>query len=188
MLALTGTDAFAEQSTTKLSGGQAQRVRFAAGLVGDPDLLVLDEPTAAIDVEWRRGFWAAMRAVAARGKTVLVATHYLEEADAYADRIVVMARGQIVADGPATQIRALAGTRTIRATLPDVGEAELVSLPGVLGVERHGEAVALRCADSDAALHELLRTHAEARDIEVRVAGLEEVFVELTADDEERVS
>ena len=94
VLHLTGTIDFADQKTTKLSGGQTQRVRFAIALVADPDLLMLDEPTAAIDVEGRREFWAAMRAVAARGKTVVFATHYLEEADAYADRIIVMARGK----------------------------------------------------------------------------------------------
>ena len=132
VLALTGTDGFAGQWTTKLSGGQAQRVRFAAALVGDPDLLVLDEPTAAIDVEGRREFWQAMRAFAERGKTVLFATHYLEEADAFADRIVLMARGRIVADGPATEIKAQAGLRTIRATLPDADLAALAALPGVL--------------------------------------------------------
>ena len=118
VLRLTGTTEFADRRTTKLSGGQTQRVRFAIALVADPDLLVLDEPTAALDVEGRRDFWAAMRAVAARGKTVVFATHYLEEADAYADRIVLMARGRVVADGPATEIKAKVGSRTIRATLP----------------------------------------------------------------------
>ena len=107
-----------DERVTKLSGGQTQRVRFAIALVADPDLLVLDEPTAALDVEGRRDFWTAMRAVAARGKTIVFATHYLEEADAYADRIVLMARGKVVADGPATEIKALAGDRIIRATLP----------------------------------------------------------------------
>jgi len=92
VLHLTGTFEFAERPTTKLSGGQTQRVRFAVALVADPDLLVLDEPTAAIDVEGRRDFWNIMRKVAAQGKTVIFATHYLEEADAFADRIVLMAR------------------------------------------------------------------------------------------------
>ena len=104
--------------THKLSGGQTQRVRFAVALVSNPDLLVLDEPTVAMDVEARRDFWATMRDFAARGKTVVFATHYLEEADAYADRIILMARGRIVADGPATEIKATVGLRTIRATLP----------------------------------------------------------------------
>ena len=100
VLRLTGAAEFADRRTNKLSGGQTQRVRFAVALVANPDLLVLDEPTAAIDVEGRRAFWAAMREVAAEGKTVIFATHYLEEADAYADRIVLLARGRIVADGP----------------------------------------------------------------------------------------
>jgi len=183
VLALTGAAEFADQQTTKLSGGQAQRVRFAAGMVGDPDLLVLDEPTAAIDVEGRRDFWKSMRAVARQGKTVLFATHYLEEADAYADRIILMARGRIVADGPSTEIKARVGARTIRATMPGSTEG-LELLPGVTAVERHGEAVALTCSDSDAALYALLRAHPGTRDIEVRGAGLEEAFLELTADDE----
>ena len=89
-------------------------------MISNPDLLVLDEPTVAMDVEVRREFWTSMREFASRGKTVVFATHYLEEADTYADRIVLMARGRIVADGPATEIKATVGLRTIRATLPDV--------------------------------------------------------------------
>jgi ABC-2 type transport system ATP-binding protein len=183
VLRLTGADEFARQWTTKLSGGQAQRVRFAAALVGDPDLLLLDEPTAAIDVEGRRVFWHTMRAVAGQGKTVLFATHYLEEADAYADRIVLLARGQIVADGPATEIKAQAVVRTIRATLPGVDVAVLGSLPGVRSAERHGDAVVLSCSDADVALPALLQAYPGARDIEVSGGSLEEAFLELTADD-----
>lgn len=183
VLRLTGTAELARQWTTRLSGGEAQRVRFAAAIVGDPDLLVLDEPTTGIDVEGRRDFWRTMRAVAEHGKTVLFATHYLEEADAYADRIVVMARGRIVADGPATEIKAQVGSRTVRATLPGVEVALLRSLPGVLDAERHGDTISLSCADSDAALRALLGTFPGTRDIEVRGGSLEEAFVELTADD-----
>ena len=184
VLRLTGAAQFAGQRTTKLSGGQAQRVRFAAALVGDPDLMVLDEPTAGIDVEGRREFWQAMRAVAGRGKTVLFATHYLEEADAYADRIVLIARGRVIADGPATEIKARAGARTIRVTLPGTDTALLGALPGVVGTERHGDAVLLSCSDSDAALRGLLGAFPGARDIEVRGGSLEEAFLELTADEE----
>ena len=110
--------------------------------MSDPELLVLDEPTVAMDVEGRRGFWTTMRAFAARGKTVVFATHYLEEADAYADRAVLMAHGRVVADGPTTEIKALVGTRTIRATLPGrrAGGAARRS-PGVMRAERRGEAV-----------------------------------------------
>jgi ABC-2 type transport system ATP-binding protein len=184
VLRLTGAAQFAGQWTTKLSGGQAQRVRFAAALVGDPDLLLLDEPTAGLDVEGRREFWQVMREVAGRGKTVVFATHYLEEADAYADRIVLLARGRIVADGPATEIKARAGLRTIRATLPDADAGLLAALPGVLSAERHGDAVILSCSDADRALPALLGAFPGARDIEVRGGSLEEAFLELTADQE----
>jgi ABC-2 type transport system ATP-binding protein len=182
VLSLTGVDVFAKQWTTKLSGGQAQRVRFAAGIVGDPDLLVLDEPTAAIDVEGRHDFWRAMRAIARRGKTVVFATHYLEEADAFADRIVIMAKGRIVADAPGAEIKALAGLRAIRATLPDAPLATLASLPGVMGVDRHGDTVILTCSDPDAALEALYRGFRGVRDIEVQGGSLEEAFRELTAE------
>lgn len=188
VLAATGTSAFASQRTTTLSGGQTQRVRFALALVGDPDLLVLDEPTAALDVEARRDFWSAMRSVASRGKTVVFATHYLEEADAYADRIVLMARGRIVADGPATEIKAKVGGRTIRATLPDTPLDSVASLPGVTNADRRGEAVVLSCNDSDAALRALLAGYPAARDIEVRGAGLEEAFIQLVGEEDLEVT
>jgi ABC-2 type transport system ATP-binding protein len=188
VLKLTGTAEFAKRPTTKLSGGQTQRVRFAVALVADPDLLVLDEPTAAIDVEGRRDFWNVMREVAAEGKTVIFATHYLEEADAYADRIVLMARGRIVADGPPTEIKAKVGGRVIRATLENVDAAELSLIPGVSKAERRGEGVTISCSDSEASdrvLCELLIRYPAARDVEVRGVGLEEAFLELTADDED---
>jgi ABC-2 type transport system ATP-binding protein len=183
-LALTGSDAFATQRTQKLSGGQTQRVRFAVALVSNPELLVLDEPTAAMDVEGRHAFWTTMRDFAAGGRTVVFATHYLEEADAYADRAVLMAAGRIVADGPTTEIRAMVGTRTIRATLPGVELDALSSLPGVGGAERRGGAVVLTCSDSDAAIRALLAAHPHARDIEIAAAGLEAAFLALTAGDE----
>jgi ABC-2 type transport system ATP-binding protein len=184
VLRLTGATEFADRRTNKLSGGQAQRVRFAVALVANPDLLLLDEPTAAIDVEGRREFWAAMRAVAAEGKTVIFATHYLEEADAYADRIVLMARGRIVADGPATEIKAKVSGRTIRATLPGADVAQLAALPGVANAELRGDSVALACGDSDTALRALLGRFTAARDIEVLGAGIEEAFLALTSDED----
>jgi ABC-2 type transport system ATP-binding protein len=171
----------ADRRTTKLSGGQTQRVRFALALVPDPELLVLDEPTAAMDVESRRRFWASMRQLTAAGRTVLFATHYLDEADEYADRIVLMAGGTVVADGPATAIKAVVGGRSIRATLPGVPEHVLATLPGVSAVERHGESVRLTCTDSDAALRALLSSQPDARDVEVGGADLEDAFVALTS-------
>ena len=184
--ALAGIRSFADQRTQKLSGGQTQRVRFAIALVSDPRLLVLDEPTAAMDVEGRREFWTTMRAFAARGRTVLFATHYLEEADVYADRAVLMAGGRVVADGPTNEIKAMVGSRTIKVTLPGVETAALEALPGVTHAERRGEAVVLACSDSDAALRALLGRYPEARDIEVAGAGLEEAFLRLTGGDDER--
>jgi len=176
----TGIADFVDQWTTKLSGGQKQRVRFAVALIGNPDLLVLDEPTVAMDVESRRAFWRSVRTLAETGKTIVFATHYLEEADAYADRIVLMARGRIVADGPATEIKATVGSRTIRATLPGVDLAALAVLPGVSTVERRGAAIVLTCSDLDLAIRALLAEHPAARDIEISAAGLEEAFLELT--------
>ena len=185
VLKLAGIHEIADRRTQKLSGGQTQRVRFAIALISNPDLLVLDEPTVAMDVEGRHGFWTTMREFASRGKTVLFATHYLEEADAYADRVVLMANGKIVADGPPNEIKAMVGTRSIRATIPAAALETLERLPGVTHVERRGEAVVLACTDSDAAIRALLSTFPEAKDIEVTGAGLEAAFIELTAEDDE---
>jgi ABC-2 type transport system ATP-binding protein len=187
VLSLTGIEDIADRRTQKLSGGQTQRVRFAIALVSNPELLVLDEPTVAMDVEGRHAFWTTMREFASRGKTVLFATHYLEEADDYADRAVLMARGSIVADGPTTEIKAMVGTRTIRATIPGADLADLEALPGVTTAERRGEAAVLHCADSDAAIRALLDRYAEARDIEIEGAGLEAAFLALTGDEEQAV-
>ena len=180
VIALTGIADFADRRTNKLSGGQTQRARFAVALVSNSDLLVLDEPTVAMDVEGRHQFWTTMRDVAAGGKTVLFATHYLEEADSYADRIVLMAHGRIVADGPTTQIKALVGLRTIRATLPGVEAEALRALPGVSSVQLRGEAIVLACDDSDTAIRALLHSFPAARDIEIAGAGLEQAFLQLT--------
>jgi ABC-2 type transport system ATP-binding protein len=184
VLELVGIATIASRRTQKLSGGQTQRVRFAVAVVSNPDLLVLDEPTVAMDVEGRRSFWSAMRAFAEGGKTVLFATHYLEEADAYADRVVLMADGVVVADGPPNEIKAMVGNRTIRATLPGAPLEELERLSGVTRAERRGEAVVLVCTDSDQAIRALLAAYPEARDIEIASAGLEEAFLELTGSDE----
>ena len=181
VLELTGIAEIAGRRTQKLSGGQTQRVRFAVALVSNPELLVLDEPTAAMDVEGRHGFWTTMRAFAARGKTVVFATHYLEEADAYADRIVLMANGSIVADGPPNEIKGMVGTKTIRATVPGAPLESLEALPGVTRAERRGESVVLSCSDSDEAIRALLAAYPGARDIEISGAGLEEAFLTLTA-------
>jgi ABC-2 type transport system ATP-binding protein len=182
LLALTGVTEFADQRTHKLSGGQTQRARFALALVSDPDLLVLDEPTVAMDVKSRQVFWSSMRALGRRAKTVIFATHYLEEADLYADRIVLLAQGRVVADGPTTEIKAMVGTRTIEATLPGADPAALTAIPGVSACQVRGDVVTLTCADADTALRGLLPAYPAMHDIEVRGAGLDEAFLQLTTD------
>ena len=172
-----------ESRADKLSGGQTQRVRFALAVAGNPQLLVLDEPTVAMDVSARRAFWSVMHEWTGRGRTVLFATHYLEEADAYADRVVLMARGRVVADGPVGEVKAAVGGRTLRATIGSPDATALAALPGVTTVELHGEAVTLHCSDSDATLRALLPAYPAARDIEVAGLGLEEAFLALTTDD-----
>ncbi|TCO50871.1 ABC transporter ATP-binding protein [Actinocrispum wychmicini] len=176
-----GVEEFADRRCNKLSGGQKQRVRFAVALVSNPDLLVLDEPTAAMDVGTRREFWASMREFTDAGRTVLFATHYLDEAEEFADRVVLMRQGQIVADDSVAKVRAMASGRTISAVLPDVPVEQLTQLPGVIDVARRAERVELVCADSDRTLRALLNAHPHVHDIEISAAGLEEAFLALTA-------
>ena len=177
-----GIAGIANRKVGKCSGGEQQRLRFAMALLSDPDLLILDEPTTGMDVEGRRGFWAAIRQDAARGRTVLFATHYLEEADAYADRIILIRHGQIVADGTAAQVKALSAGRTVRATLPGAQPATFSAVPGVDRVELRGDTVLVHCSDSDSVARYLL-TQTQARDLEITTRGLEDAFIALTSDD-----
>lgn len=181
-LARAGIADLAKRPTSKLSGGQIQRVRFALAVVTDPELLVLDEPTVAMDVEARRSFWTTMHELTASGRTVLFATHYLAEADEYADRVVLMREGEIVADGTTAQIKSRVAGRSISATFARTTMRELADLPGVDDVRegRQGRAV-LRCGDSDLALRALLAKYPDARDIEVESVDLEEAFLALTS-------
>jgi ABC-2 type transport system ATP-binding protein len=179
VLARAGIADLGRRKVAALSGGQQQRVRFALAVVADPDLIILDEPTTGLDVEARRAFWASMRDETARGRTVLFATHYLEEADAFADRIVLLRSGRVVADGTAAEIKAVVAGRHIRATLAGADAAVLAALPGVDSVELRGETVLLASRDSDATLRALLDTTA-ARDIEVTAQNLEDAFIALT--------
>jgi ABC-2 type transport system ATP-binding protein len=184
VIELAGLEAVANHMTQKLSGGETQRVRFAVALASDPQVLILDEPTVAMDVEARRVFWTSMRAFAETGRTLIFATHYLEEADANADRVVMMAQGEIVADGSTTEIKGRVARRHIRATLPAVSHEELRALTGVSDVERHGDSVTLTCANADAALRELLGRYEAAKDIEVTGARLEDAFLALVSEGE----
>jgi ABC-2 type transport system ATP-binding protein len=182
VLRTAGIESIADRKVGKCSGGEQQRLRFAMALLSDPALLLLDEPTTGMDVEGRRTFWSAIRADAQKGRTVLFATHYLEEADQYADRIVLISHGKIVADGTGSQIKALAAGRTVRATLPGADAAVLSALPGVESVDIRGEAVYIHAKDTDAIARHLLTT-TDAHDLEITARGLEDAFLSLTGDD-----
>ena len=164
-------------STSRLSGGEAQRVRFALAILPNPRLLLLDEPTVGFDPDARRHFWASMSDLAADGRTVVFATHYLEEADEFADRIVVLDDGRIVADGSGAEIKATVAGRSITFAGPG---RDYSLIPGVRRVESRGDRFALTCSDSDAALRILL-ADPDVRDVEVTAPRLEDAFLKLVA-------
>ncbi len=178
----TGISDLASRRCNKLSGGQKQRVRFAVALVSDPDLLVLDEPTAAMDVAGRREFWRSMHSFTEDGRTVLFATHYLEEAENYADRVVLLRSGRVVADGSVAEVTSLVAGRVVRAAVPGATEQVLRTLPGVSEVEVRGAQASISSRDSDATLRALILTFPQARDIEVTAVGLEGAFLSLTSE------
>ncbi|MFE9789280.1 ABC transporter ATP-binding protein [Nocardia salmonicida] len=180
VLERAGIADIADRLVGKCSGGQQQRLRFALALLPDPDLIVLDEPTTGMDVSGRRDFWSAMREDAGSGRTVLFATHYLDEADAYADRIVLVRAGRIVADGSAAQIKNLAVGRTVAATLPGADPALLSALPGVEHVELRGDRILVQARDSDDIARFLLN-HSVAHDLEITTHNLESAFLALTS-------
>lgn len=164
----------------RLSGGQTQRVRFGMAVAGDPDLLVLDEPTTAMDVESRQAFWRTVRGYATRGTTVLFATHYLDEADENADRIVVVAQGRVVVDGTPGEVKSAAGEHRVRFTIGNGELAGLDLLPGVTAVAAHGGSVTLRTTNAEATVRALVRARHSTPDLEVTGADLEDAFLALT--------
>ncbi|MFJ1736093.1 ABC transporter ATP-binding protein [Streptomyces sp. NPDC088254] len=193
VMARAGITKIAAQKVDKLSGGQAQRVRFALATAGDSDLIVLDEPTTGMDVTARRAFWATMREQADQGRTVLFATHYLEEADAMADRVLVLRRGRLLADGTAAEIKAKAGARRIAFDLADdaIGEATesaLRGLPFLTTLDVSGHTVRIQSTDADATVHALYALGLYPRNLEVAGLGLEQAFVALTAAEEAHTS
>jgi ABC-2 type transport system ATP-binding protein len=170
----------ADRRYGSLSGGQRQRVQFALAICGNPDLLFLDEPTVGMDVESRRSFWQQVRALASRGRSIVLTTHYLEEADALADRIVMLSGGVIVADGTPSQIKARAASRRIRAVTalpPDV----IQSMSGVQSVRRDGAATEILTSEAERVTRELLLRDGALSGLEVTGAGLEEAFLTLTS-------
>lgn len=164
-------------NTNKLSGGEAQRVRFALAMMTDPRLLILDEPTVGMDVDARRTFWATMDTLTAEGRTVVFATHYLDEADEFADRIVVLNAGRIAADGTGSEIKAVVGGRRIGFAGP---ARDYAGLPGVVAQEHRGARIVLTSTNSDATLRALL-TDPSVRDVEVSAPSLEDAFLSLVS-------
>ncbi|KQU66350.1 ABC transporter ATP-binding protein [Phycicoccus sp. Root101] len=184
VLTRAGISDIGDRRVGKCSGGQQQRLRFAMALLPDPELLILDEPTTGMDVTGRRDFWNAIHEDAARGRTVVFATHYLEEADAYADRIVLVSHGKVVADGTASEVKSLVSGRTIRATLSDADPVvvqQLRDMDTAESVELRGDTLLVTSTDSDAVARHLLTT-TDARDLEITTRGLEDAFISLTSD------
>jgi len=179
-----GITQFADQRVDRLSGGQTQRVRFALAICGKSELIVLDEPTAAMDVETRRLFWNSMKEEVAAGRTLLFATHYLEEADQAADRILVINRGRLLADGTPAEIKARAGARRLSFRLDKVDEPFLLGLPGLVNLEVRHDVVQIQSSDSDASLYAILDAGYRPREIEVTSLGLEQAFLAITAEDD----
>jgi ABC-2 type transport system ATP-binding protein len=181
-LAIAGLEPIKDRKFGDLSSGQKQRVLFALAICGNPDLLFLDEPTVGLDVEARHLLWFEIRRFLQRGKTVVLTTHYLEEADALANRIVVINKGSIIAQGTPAEIKARTAGKTIRCVteLP----IEIVqALPGVAQAQRDREAVLIHTSQPENVLRQLLQLDLEIAGIEVTSAGLEQAFLALTRDD-----
>lgn len=168
-----------KRSVDRLSGGQTQRVRFALAIASNPDVLVLDEPTAAMDVEARHEFWASMHEYASTGRTVLFATHYLEEAEAFASRVVIIAAGRIVADGTVAELKKHGDVQTVQFTSADTDIGGLNALANVCQVVTYRERVTLKTTDADATVRDLVTGGIGWKDLEVHNASLEDVFVAL---------
>lgn len=181
VVAASGLEKLQDRKFGDLSGGQKQRVLFALSICGDPDMLFLDEPTVGLDVESRRMLWDEIRRMVGRGKTVLLTTHYLQEADALADRIAVINQGEIVAEGTPAEIKAKTAGKRIRCiTRLDLNL--LRRIPGVIEVKEDREAVDLHVIEAESVLRELLGLDAGLSGLEVTTAGLEEAFLALTKD------
>ncbi|MFY9263457.1 MAG: ABC transporter ATP-binding protein [Actinomycetaceae bacterium] len=174
ILERTNLTRLSSRKVAKLSGGERQRLKFALALLPNPDLLILDEPTTAMDVTVRREFWDAMHAEARAGRTIIFATHYLDEAERFANRIVLMNKGKIIADGDTASIRALAGLRQIRATISHAEPQRIKSFTQQYGADVVGEHIFLATPDSDAAALALLQ--AGATELELVSPSLDDAF------------
>jgi len=179
LIATAGLTGLEGRRVDKLSGGQTQRMRFALAISCDPEMLVLDEPTAAMDVEARHEFWASMREYASTGRTVLFATHYLEEAEAFASRVVIISHGRVVADGTVAELKRGAAIQTVQFHAANGSSQALSQLTGVSQVETGAGQTTLKTTDSDATVRDLLASGIAWSDLEVRGASLEDVFMAL---------
>jgi len=181
VLAAAGLERLRDRKFAELSGGQKQRVLFALAICGDPDLLFLDEPTVGLDVEARRLLWEEIRDLARRGKTILLTTHYLQEADSLADRIVVINKGEIIAEGTPAEIKAQTSGKKIRC-VTRLNLNAVRSIPGVIEVKEDREALEIRTSDAERVVRELLADDETVSGLEITAAGLEEAFLALTQD------
>jgi len=177
LLKVSALEAERGKMASSLSGGQQRRLGFALALAGDPEVLFLDEPTVGMDVTSRQLFWDTVRSMANRGKTIVLTTHYLEEADGIADRIVVIDMGRVVADGTPSEIKARTAGRIISFTAGErTSDEELRAIPGVTGLSRSGRRVKLTSDDTDRLIAELINRRIDMRDIEIGGGGLEDAF------------
>ena len=196
LIKAAGLEGLEERLFGQLSGGQKQRVFFALALAGDPDLIFLDEPTTGLDIEARRGMWAQIRALSARGKTVLLTTHYLEEADALASRIIVIAKGRVICEGTPAEVKArgaatLAGntapTQSFSSTVKIITctttltREHLLAMPGVSDAQIHADRTTVTTAEPEATLREMLALDRTLSDLTVATPALEDAFLALTA-------
>ncbi|MFZ2085903.1 MAG: ABC transporter ATP-binding protein [Candidatus Sulfotelmatobacter sp.] len=181
VLATAGLEKLRDRKFGDLSGGQRQRTLFALAICGDPDLLFLDEPTVGLDVEARRALWEEIRRLVERGKTVLLTTHYLEEADALADRIAVINQGEIIAEGTPAEIKSQTSGKRIRCVTA-LSVASVLQLPGVTAAKQDREAVEIHAAEAESVVRALLARDPTLSGLEITTAGLEEAFLALTQD------
>jgi ABC-2 type transport system ATP-binding protein len=181
VLAATGLEKLSDRKFGDLSGGQRQRVLFALAICGDPDLLFLDEPTVGLDVEARRLLWDEIRRMVGRGKTVLLTTHYLQEADALADRVAVINQGEIIAQGTPAEIKAKTSGKRIRC-ITSLSVARIRQIAGVTDAKADREAVEIHSVEAEPVVRELLARDMKLSGLEISSAGLEEAFLALTQD------
>jgi ABC-2 type transport system ATP-binding protein len=187
VLAAAGLEKLRDRKFGDLSGGQRQRTLFALAICGNPDLLFLDEPTVGLDVEARRSLWEEIRRLVEVGKTVLLTTHYLEEADALADRIAVINQGEIIAQGTPAEIKLQTSGKRIRC-ITSLSEIALLQIPDVSRVKRDREAVEIHTAEAESVIRILLARDPSLSGLEISAAGLEEAFLSLTRDSGENGS